>query len=79
MCAGEFPLLAPQKTQILVLFVDSFSMVAFGLRFERPLAGWERSKPNTEGAGDAPPDAMVAALFLCLDYFLGSISLFNTR
>lgn len=65
--AGDFPGEAPQKTHILIAGLEGGCQ--FGLRFERPGPGVERTPSvlRMEGAGDAPPDAI-------LKYFCASIS-----
>jgi hypothetical protein len=74
MCAGEFPGDAPQNTQILIrggasgllpaleAEVDVLVIMWSGFNFDRPFTGVEGSR--IEGAGDAPPEAIVCFLFV---------------
>jgi len=61
--AGDFPGWAPQKTQILTIWEEEEAVslgLLFGFKFERP--GVESSESRIEGAGEAPPDAMMVDL-----------------
>jgi hypothetical protein len=53
---GDFPGEAPQKTQILT---GRGGRSDLGFRFERMCVDGSDESPSMEGAGEAPPDAIV--------------------